>query len=151
MGNTLLFALVIVGILAASVFLQYFRTRRAPLGRVLQIFHNIRFAEKLCREFGYTRKVKKFRVAGWEKNKEKVLFLPEKLHRDLANLFGILMDMNVKIDTALKYKSDAYLVSVDVNSLEEPLADCKQQLRTWIQDNIHNPDYQPKRISFLRW
>jgi hypothetical protein len=151
MNNTLLFILVIVLLLVAAGFAQMLRTRRSPLGRVLHIFSNIRYAERLCRNFSYGRSIKKFRVAGWEKNKNKVLFLPEELRADLAKLFGVLEDINIKIDTALKFKSDAYLVTVDVKNLEEPLAACKQQLQRWVQENLHNPEYLPRRMSLFRW
>lgn len=151
MNPTLLFILAIVVLLAVAVGMQWFRTRRSPLGRVLGIFANIRHAEKLCREFSYSRSVRKFRVSGWEKNKGKVLFLPEELRVDLAKLFGTLADINIKIDTAMKFKSDAYLVTVDVKKLEEPLASCKEQLKAWVQANMHNPEYLPKRVSLFRW
>ena len=145
------FILVVVALLAASIGLQIFRTRRAPLGRVLQIFANIRYAEKLRQEFSDSRKVRKFRVNGWEKNKRKVLFLPEELRTKLDGLFGNLADINIKIDTAMKFRSDAYLVTIDVNKLEQPLASCKEKLQKWLQANMHNPEYLPRRFSIFRW
>jgi hypothetical protein len=151
MNGTLLFVLAIIVLLAAAIGMQLFRTRRSLLGKVLNIFANIRHAERLCREFSYSQSIKKFKVSGWEKNKDKVRFLPEELRGDLARLFGILADINIKIDTAMKFKSDAYLVTIDVKKLEEPLATCKEQLKTWLQANLHNPEYLPKRISLFRW
>jgi hypothetical protein len=151
MNSTLLFILALVALLAVAIGSQLFRTRRSPLGKVLGIFASIRYAEKLCREFSYSQSVKKFRVKNWEKNKKKVLFLPEELRGELARLFGMLSDVNIKIDTALKFKSDAYLVTIDVKKLEEPLAACKGQLKNWVQANMNNPEYLPKRISIFRW
>jgi hypothetical protein len=151
MNSTLLLVLVIILLLGASAFAQFYRTRRSPLGRVLYIFSNISYAEKLSRELNQKGGVKKFRVAGWEKNKDKVPFLPDELRADLARLFDMLEDMNLKIDTAIKFKSDAYLVTLDVSKLEEPLAASKQKLREWIEDNLHNPEYLPKRRSIFRW
>jgi hypothetical protein len=145
------FILAIVALLAASIGLQIFRTRRAPLGRVLQIFANVRYAEKLRQEFSDSRKVRKFRVNGWEKNKRKVLFLPEELRTELDGLFGDLADINIKIDTAMKFRSDAYLVTIDVNKLEQPLASCKEKLQKWVQANMRNPEYLPRRIGLFRW
>ena len=147
----LFFILVMVALLGASIGLQILRTRRAPIGRVLRIFYNIRYAEKLCKEFSYSRKVRKFRVNGWENNKGRVLFLPEELRTELDRLFGTLADINIKIDTALKFRSDAYLVTVDVNKLEQPLASCKEKLKNWVQANMHNSAYLPKRMSLFRW
>jgi hypothetical protein len=151
MSGTWLFVLALVLLLAAAVGAQFLRTRRSPLGRVLNIFASIRYAERLCREFSYSQSVKKFRVSGWEKNKEKVRFLPEELRGNLARLFGMLADINIKIDTAMKFKSDAYLVTIDVKKLEEPVTTCKEQLRAWLQANMHNPEYLPKRVSLFRW
>ena len=151
MNTTLLLVLAIVLLIAASVFAQFYRTRRSPLGRVLYIFSNIRNAEKLCREFSYKRSVKKFQVAGWKKNKDKVPFLPEELRAELARLFGMMEDINLKIDTAIKFKSNAYLVTIDVKNLEEPLAASEQRLKEWVQANMHNPEYLPRRRSLFRW
>jgi hypothetical protein len=151
MSGTLLFVLALVLLLVAAIGAQLFRTRRSPLGKVLNIFANIRYAERLCREFSYSQSVKKFRVSGWEKNKDKVRFLPEELRGNLARLFGMLADINIKIDTAMKFKSDAYLVTIDVKKLEEPVAICKEQLKAWVQANMHNPEYLPKRVSLFRW
>jgi hypothetical protein len=151
MSSTLLFILAIVLLLAVAIGAQLVRTRRSPLGRVLSIFSNIRYAEKLCREFSYNQSVHRFRVSGWEKNKDRVRFLPEELRNDLAKLFGMLSDINLRIDKTMKFKSDAYLVTVDVKQLEGPLDSCKEQLKTWVQANMHNPEYLPKRISIFRW
>jgi hypothetical protein len=145
------FGLAVLLLLAASIALQIFRTRRAPLGRVLHILANIRHAEKICRQVSDSRKVRKFRVNGWEKNKEKVRFLPEELRTELDRLFGTLADSNIKIDTAAKFKSDAYLVTIDVNKLEEPLAAGRQKLQRWLEANMHNPEYLPRRVSLFRW
>ncbi len=149
--DLVLFIVAVTALLAASMGLQVLRTRRAPLGRVLQIFADVRYAEKLCKEFSYSRKVRKFRVSGWEKNKNKVPFLPEELRTELDGLFGTLADINIKIDSAMKFRSDAYLVTIDVNQLEQPLASCKGKLQKWVQANMHNPAYLPKRLSIFRW
>lgn len=149
--DVIIFALAIVALLALSIGLQVFRTRRAPLGRVLQVLSDVRYAEKLCREFSNSRGMRKFRVNGWEKNKGKVRFLPEELRTEIEGLFGKLADINVEIDSAKKFKSNAYLVTIDVNKLEQPLASVKEKLQKWLQVNMHNPAYLPKRLSLFRW
>jgi hypothetical protein len=151
MSSTLLFVLALVVLLVVALGAQLLRTRMSAMGKVLQIFANIRYAEKVCREFSYSQSVKRFHVSGWEKNKDKVRFLPEGLRGEMTKLFGMLSDVNVKIDTAMKFKSDAYLVTIDVKKLEEPLASCREQLKVWVQENLRNPEYQPKRISIFRW
>jgi hypothetical protein len=149
--SAILFSLAIVLLLAASVAAQVWRTRRAPLGKALRILANIRQAEKLCRDFSSSRKARKFRLNGWQDNKGSVPFLPEKLRAELEKLFGMLEDINVKIDAAMKFRSDAYLVTIDVNKLQEPLAAGRQELRQWVQANMHNPEYLPRRASLFRW
>jgi len=151
MNSTLLLVLAIVFLLVASAFAQFYRTRRSPLGKVMHIFSDIRSAEKLCREFSYKSRAKKFRVASWYKNKDKVLFLPGDLRAELARLFGMMEDVNIKIDTAVKFKSNAYLVTIDVKNFEEPLAASRLKLRDWLQENLHNPEYLPRRKSLFRW
>jgi hypothetical protein len=146
-----LFILLIIALVAFSVGLQVFRTRLAPLGRVMQILSNVRYAEKLGKKSGYDRTVRKFRVSGWEKNKKKVPFLPEELRVELDGLFGKLADINVEIDRTMKFKSNAYMVSIDTNKLEQPLASGREKLQKWVQANMHNPAYLPRRISLFRW
>jgi hypothetical protein len=149
--GTLYLILIMVALLGLAFGLQYLRTRRAPFGRVLHIFTDIRYAEKLCREFSYNQKVKRFRISGWGTNKERVPFLPEDLRAELDKVFAMLADVNLKIDSAVKFKSDAYLVTVEVKNLEEPLANAKKKLQEWLQANLHNPEYQPKKVSLFRW
>jgi hypothetical protein len=147
----LFFVLVIIALLALSVGLQMFRMRRAPIGRVLLIFSNLRYAEKISKESSYSLSVKRFRVDGWQKNKNKVPFLPEELRTELDGIFGRLADVNDEIDRTMKFKSNAYMVSIDVNKLEKTLVSCKEKLQQWLQANMHNPEYQPKRMSLFRW
>ena len=61
------------------------------------------------------------------------------------------MDINIKIDTTEKFKSEAYLVTIDVKKLEEPLVSARKKLQEWLQANMNNPEYQPKKVSLFRW
>ena len=84
------------------------------------------------------------------KNKESVDFLPEDLLIDLDELFFKLEEMNASIESALKFRSNSYFASIDVDELAEPLTDCRERLQAWIQENMGNPDYLPKKRSFFR-
>ena len=154
MGNnnsTVLFVIAMVLLAALAVGVQFFRTRRSPLGRVLRIFSNVKYDEKFCQDFNYSRSIGKFRTGAWEKTKEKVGFLPEDLRAELGRLFGIIADVNDRIEAAIHLKSNGYLAGIDVSKLQDPLAACREQLQKWISANMHNPEYLPKRRSLFRW
>jgi hypothetical protein len=148
-GSTVLIIVVLVLGIALSFGLQFWRMSRSPMGKVLRITSNIKFDEKLSREFGYSR-VRKFKTGAWMKNKEAVGFLPEGLIVEMDKLFYQLAEINDRIDSAMKFRSNSYLASIDADQLTEPLSECRDQLQGWITENIHNPEYLPKKYGFFR-
>ena len=54
-------------------------------------------------------------------------------------------DVNERIAAAKKYKSDSYMAGIDVEKMKKPLADSEQELQRWLEENMHNPEFMPKR------
>jgi len=72
LGSTILIGVALVLLLVLSVFLQAFRTRRSPIGKVVGIASNLRHNEKLCNNFSYDRSIGRFKTAAWDKNRKSV-------------------------------------------------------------------------------
>ena len=63
----------------------------------------------------------------------------------LSRTFEMAEEVNERIEAAKKFKSDSYMAGIDVDKLKEPLAKSKQQLREWLEANMQNPEFMPKR------
>lgn len=150
-GTSILFGLVLFLLLVLSIGLQVLRTRRAPIGRVVGILANIKKNEKICENFSYHRSIGRLKAGAWERNKDKVPFLPGELRSDLARLFEMVAEVNENIDAAIKHKSDSYMAAIDIDKLKAPLSASRQRVQEWIFDNMNNPEYLPKRRSLFRW
>ena len=138
--------IVMVLLLAFNIFRKSRRgQQKTPLGAVGGLLVEIDYNQKLLATFSYHRQIKKFETGGWERNKEKLDFLPQGLLTILADTFRLAADFNEKIDMAMKYKSDSYLASIDVRKMQPLLDKSRQRLEEWLQANRQNPEYSPKR------
>lgn len=142
--NVLMGILVVI-VLAVNIYVKSRRTSKTPLGIVTGILSAVRHNESLVENFGFQRNVGKFKTIVWKKNKDKIDFLPEDLRRTLTQVFEMSEEINGRIDAAIKFKSDSYLAGIDVSKLKGPIAKSKEPLQEWLQANMNNPEYQPKR------
>ena len=149
LSTSILIGVVLILMLGLSMALQIFRTQRAPLGRVVGILSNVINNEKFVENFSFHRSMGKLKANAWKKNKDKVNFLPQDILTGLSRLFEMVEEVNERIDAAIKYKSDSYMAGIDISKLREPLAKNKEQLQEWIQVNMHNPEYLPKKRSLF--
>jgi len=148
--SSILIGVALVFLLVLSIGLQMLRTRRAPLGKVVGILSSVRYNARLCENFSYHHGIGRFKSQAWEKNREKVAFLPQELLDKLSKVFDMVAEMNVNIDAAVKFKTDSYMAAIDVSKLKEPLATCEEQLKEWVYENMNNPDYLPKKRSLFQ-
>ncbi|MBN1176086.1 MAG: hypothetical protein JXA51_00250 [Dehalococcoidales bacterium] len=148
--STILIGVALVLVLVLSVFVQGWRTRRAPIGKVVGIASDVRHNEKLCENYDEGHVPGRFRTGAWDKHREKVDFLPVELRNDLKNLFEQASELNVTIDTARKLGLTGYVSPGDVEKLKAPLASCKDSLREWVYANMNNPAYLPKKRGLFR-
>lgn len=141
----ILIGVVIFLMLALNFYVRARRTGRSPLGRVAGILSDVNRNEKMVENFGSQRKAAKLRTGGWRKNRDRVDFLPQELLMALSRVFEMFDEVNVSIEAAMKFKSTSYLAGIDVTRLKEPIARSKKQLAEWLQANLQNPEYQPKK------
>ncbi|MFQ6122293.1 MAG: hypothetical protein ACE5LA_04455 [Dehalococcoidales bacterium] len=148
-GRNLVIVLVIAFFLVLNVVIRARRGRGTPLGMVVTLLSEINQNQRLIETFDFHWRTKKFKTGCWKRNKRKLDFLPQELLTCLSDTFGIAEDFNQKMDAARKYKSDSYLASISVDKLKLPLHRSKQQLEEWLQANMQNPDYFPRRRSLF--
>ena len=148
--TNLLFGVAMFLLLGLSIGLQIFRTRRAPLGRVVALLKAIKHNQKLVEDFSYSRDIAKFKTGSWERYREKLVFLPQELRKEMTRLCDIVIDINTRIDEARRHQSDSYMAAIEVDKLKAPMDNCRMQLEEWIMANMNNPDYLPKKRSLFK-
>jgi len=144
-GSTIVFIIVIVLLLVANVFLRKRKAEGTPLGKVVSIFSELRYNQKLTETFNFHWRSNKFKTSSWNRNNAKIDFVPQELLAMLSHAFEMAEDCNQRIDAAKKYRSDSYMAAIDVDKMKVPLAKCIQRLQEWLQENMQNPEYMPKR------
>jgi len=144
-GTNVIIGIVLVLFLALNIYVKSRRTGKAPLGRAVSVLAEINHNEKLVDNFSFHYGVGRMKTGAWKKNKDKVDFLPRELRMTLSRAFEMSEEVNDRIDAARKFKSDSYMAGIDVSKLKAPLAESKQQLQEWLQANMQNPEYQPKK------
>jgi len=145
LGTNIILGIVILLFLVLNIFVKSRKAKKTPLGRVVDIFSELNHNEKLVENFGFTPGVKKFKTGAWLGNSDKVDFLPQELWMMLSHVFEMSEEVNERINAARKFKSTSYMAGIDVDKLKAPLARSKQQLQEWLQANMQNPEYMPKR------
>jgi hypothetical protein len=145
--SNLLFVLALLLLLVAGIGFQILRMRRAPLGRVMSILTDIRRNEELVAGFGSRRGAGRLRAGAWQKNRNRVGFLPHEMLEALTRLFSMVDEINRQIDAFGKHQDAGYLAGIDVSRLREPLARSREQLKGWLQENMHDPKYRPKKYG----
>jgi len=145
MSINIFMGLALLAALALNIYVKYHRSKKTPLGRVASILMNLNHNEKFVESFSYSHKIGRMRTAAWYKFKDKIDYLPRELWQLLEKVFEMSEEINDRVNSARKFKSDSYMAGIDISKIKEPLADAKGQLQYWLQENMNNPEYQPKR------
>ncbi len=136
------------------IVLSFVMKRRRPAEKTDpeiagSLFLDVNENLKLAESFSLQRRPKKFRTGSWQRNSEKVDFLPRTLQDALSTAFTLAEDSNQQIDAAKKYKSTIYLSGVDVHKLEGPLTKSKEGLEEWLKANIQQTGPEAGRRGCL--
>ena len=141
----IILGVVIVIVLVANIYFRRRKMEKTPLGAVSLMLMELDSNYKLTESFSFHRGIQKFKTGGWNRNKNKVDFLPAELRNAVSKAFEMSEDVNERIDAARKYGSDSYMAGIDVGKLKGPIDKSRQELRAWLQENMDNPEYAPKR------
>jgi len=144
-GINIIIGVVVLLFLGLNIYVKSRRSLKSPLGRVALILTNINHNVNLVENFSFHHGVGKMRTCAWQKNEDKIDLLPQELRMALSQVFEMCEEVNGRIDAARKFKSDSYMAGIDISKLKAPLADSQKQLQEWLQANMQNPEYQPKR------
>ncbi len=142
--NLWLIALLII-IFIASIFLRKKTGESAPMIIAMSLLRDVDKNQKLMEAFLFHWKAKKFKTENWRKYNTKLDFLDEELQIDISDAFRLAEDFNEQIEMARKNKTSSYLATVQVDRLRKPLAESRQGLDEWVQENWGNKEYYPKR------
>jgi len=144
-GTNIILVIIVLLFLVFNIYVRSKKTGKTPLGRVVNIFAELNHNEKLVENFSFQAGAKRFRTGAWKGNSNKVDFLPYELRVLISQVFEMCEEVNGRIDAARKFKSTSYMAGIDVDKLKAPLAKSKQQLQEWLQENMQNPEYMPKK------
>ena len=140
---------VLVAFIAFSFILQTRRLNRSKLGKVMDIYRNIRYNERLVNKFGYKKVSDRFRTAAWDKHKHDIDFLPGETVAELTNLFDDIHKTNEDIASTVEGRGETALYRVNVDALKVPLLSMRKYLDHWIKVNYNNPQVAPRRPGFF--
>jgi hypothetical protein len=85
-ASTLIIVGILLGIMAVVFIVQWRKTKRTPMGRVLSIQGNIRWNTRICKRFEKKGVIKKLKAEDWEEQRSNIGFLPEELYKELASV-----------------------------------------------------------------
>jgi len=144
-GINVILVILIVVFLVGNIYFKKRKGDKTPLGMVVSIFSEVNGNQQIIEAFSFHRTSQKFRTGNWERNKDKIDFVPMELRNTLSRAFDMAREFNERIDAARKHGSDSYMAGIDVDKLKAPLAKSKQELQEWLQENMQNPEFAPPK------
>ena len=142
--NIILGAAVLL-LLVVNFFVKKRKMESTALGQIVTILDELRHNEKLTETFSFHHTIPKFRTSHWNKNRNRIDLVPIEIRVKLEKAFDLTEDANDRINAAKKSGSDSYMAGIDVGRMKEPIAVAEHQLREWLQENMDNPELQPKK------
>ena len=134
-GKTLAYIIPVIILILVNVVFRKQQEQKRRLTIVRKLLSEINYNQKLVEAFSFRWQTKKFKVRNWKRNKDKMDYIDQSLHTTLASVYEIAEEFNREIDAAKKHKSPAYLASIQVDKLTEPLARSKEGLEEWLRLN----------------
>ena len=130
--------IILVPLILLIVFNIFFRRRRSEktepeiaIGLLSEVAINQQIADAVLQK----SQVKKLRIGSWQRNRDKLGFLGQKLQEDIARTFSMAEEFNRAVDATRKFKSSSYLEGISVDKLKDGLAHSRQGLEKWFESN----------------
>ena len=137
-----------IAMIAINFSVQSIRMNRSKMGKVLNIYRNVRHNEKLLSKFGYKGMKTSFQTRAWDENKYDIGYLPEEVRADLDSLFEKIHELNLEIGSIVEGRGETALTRINADTIKQPLTNVRQRLDQWIKKNQTNPEVTPKRPGF---
>ena len=150
-ASTLIIVGILLGIMVVIFIVQWRKTKRTPMGRVLSVQGNIRSNTQICKRFQKKNVIKRLKTEDWVEYQSNIDFLPEELRKDLAGYFQIVWEVNQQIDATVSNQLENQAVYVEISKLQEVQSDIMRRLDKWIYANFNNPNYMPRKKGWFRF
>jgi len=141
----ILLGLAVVLMLAVNFFVKKRKMENTALGRIVTILDELRHNEKAAETFSFHHTIQRFRTSHWNKSKDKIDYIPIEIRSRLEKAFDLAEDANERINAAKRHGSSSYMAGIDVDKMKQPISIADQILREWLQENMDNPELQPKK------
>ena len=143
--SNIILAIVIALFLFGNLFFRRRSMEKTDLGKVVTLLAEANYNIKAIDAFSYNLKVKKFKANSWNRNRDKLDFLDDRLRNTISNAFILAEEFNQRISDAKKHKSSSYLASIEVDKLRDAMTRCRQELGDWFNENRDRKELLPKR------
>jgi len=134
-GNILIIMIPLILIILFNVFFKKRKAEKTEPEIAMGLLSEVAVNQQITEAFAVKSQLRKFRTGSWQRNREKMNFLDQKLKDELAKAFGMAEEFNRAIDATRKFKSSSYLEGIPVDKLKDSLARSRQGLEEWFELN----------------
>ena len=134
-GKILTYLIPAIILILTNVVFRKQREQKNQLSLVRSLLSEIDYNQKLIEAFSMQLQTRKFKIAAWQRNKDRMDYIDSSLRYTLADAYETAEEFNREIDAAKKHKSASYLASIQVGRLRKPLDSSKQGLEEWLALN----------------
>ena len=134
-GNILIIMIPLILIILFNVFFKKRKSEKTEPEIAMGLLSEVAANQQITEAFAEKSQLRKFRTGSWQRNREKMNFLDQKLKDELAKAFGMAEEFNRAIDATRKFKSSSYLEGIPVDKLKDSLARSRQGLEEWFELN----------------
>ncbi len=139
--------LVIVGVLVLFSMLTRGRPDATRYDVAESLLAEVKLNLAMAGAFHLLGKPRRFEVASWGRNRERIKFLGKQLQAALEDAYKQAAMLNQQIDAARKRGKDAG--KVDISPIKEPLARSRQGLEEWFLQSTGSRDPRPRYPNVL--
>lgn len=145
LGDNAPFILLIIGLIVLQLFLRRRRNPEVTQGDITRnLLSEVRINLALVETYGLRQKPKRFETVSWQRNKDKLDFLSRPLRGNLADAFRVAEDFNQQIQSAKKFKTASYIVSIDADRMKGSLSKSRDGLEEWLMAKTGTKETVPK-------
>jgi hypothetical protein len=143
LGEKLLFVAAIFAFIMLFALMRGKDPRRARADIVRTLLSELRIDTILVDTWDRQPVQRYFEVTGWQLHKKKLQFLEKDLQKDIADVFGLAVDYNMRLRAARKAKSTEK-VAPELETMKEAIPRVKRGLEDWLLANVGSIDQQER-------
>ena len=134
-GRNLIILVPIILLILFNIFRRRRKGERTEPEIAMSLLSEVAFNQQIVESFFQQGRATKLRTGSWQRNKDKLEFLDQKLQENLAKTFSMAEEFNRALDASHKFKSSSYLEGISPDKLKDSLARSRQGLEEWFQSN----------------